>query len=111
MEARMMLQLSWRIAGMGMALRMAAAAALDPITGMALRMLAAELKWVHLRCNYCPFVQTSVSEISTALTGAATCTSTGRGSRKYKRYILATICYIYYVYALCLLHTLYIFIN
>jgi hypothetical protein len=39
MEARMMLQLSWRIAGMGMALRMAAAAALDPITGMAQQRL------------------------------------------------------------------------
>jgi hypothetical protein len=76
MEVRMMLQFSWRITGMALRMMVAAVDLIMgmAIMGMALRMVAAvdpmgSVDLVHLRCNYCPFVQTSISEVSTALTG------------------------------------------
>jgi hypothetical protein len=116
-EARMIPQLYRRIAGL--ALRMVAVAL--SMATLALRIMIVE--WppriaminhanvndadmrglADVRCNCWPFVQTSLSVRSTAMTGnkvgASTCSARG----KYKRYILATLLYLLYV--LCLAHT------
>jgi hypothetical protein len=51
----------------------------------------------HVRCNCWPFVQTSLSAKSSAMTGSTQGASTCSARGKYKRYILATLYYIYYM--------------
>jgi hypothetical protein len=50
-----------------------------------------------VRCNCWPFVQTSLSAKSTAMTGSKVGASTCSARGKYKRYIVATLNYIYYM--------------
>ena len=54
------------------------------------------MKWtyVHVGCNCCPFVQTSVSSVSMLMTGTNVRSSMRRKLGKYNRYTLATVCYI-----------------
>jgi hypothetical protein len=111
-EARMIPQLSQRISGL--ALRMVAVAL--SMATLALRIMIVSwmiVEWppriaminhanvnddirglADVRCNCWPFVQTSLSARSTAMTGnkvgASTCSARG----KYKRYILATLLYL-----------------
>jgi hypothetical protein len=50
----------------------------------------------NVRCNCWPFLQTSLSAKSSAMTGTKVGASTCSVRGKYKRYILATLYYIYY---------------
>jgi hypothetical protein len=78
------------------------------------RRIAAKMKFgqSYAQCNCWPLMQTSLLVLSMHWTGTNTRTSIVRELEgKYKRYALATECYIYYMLYSSSLHNLYIVIN
>jgi hypothetical protein len=104
-----------RMAGMalrmaGMALRMAVVALRMAAVALRTAMMIVYHIFNHLanvRCNCWPFVQTSLSAKSLAMTGSILGTSMCSLRGKYKRYILATL---YYISTICFMPRTYCYI-